>query len=64
MSPAHMANYVYELAREFNQFYHDFSVLNEPDQDVSLFRVELSQLTARVIKTAMDLLGIEVPERM
>ena len=64
MSPAQMANYVYELAKEFNQFYHEHSVLNEPDPDVSLFRLQLSELTARVIKTATGLLGIEVPERM
>ena len=64
MSPAQMANYVYELAKEFNQFYHEHSVLNEPDPDVSLFRLQLSELTALVIKTATGLLGIEVPERM
>jgi arginyl-tRNA synthetase len=64
MSPAQIANYVYDLAKEFNQFYHEHSVLNEPDQDVSLFRLQLSELTARVIKTATGLLGIEVPERM
>ena len=64
MSPAQMANYVYELAKEFNQFYHEHSVLNEPDPDVSLFRLQFSELTARVIKTATGLLGIEVPERM
>jgi arginyl-tRNA synthetase len=64
MSPAQIANYVYDLAKEFNQFYHDHSVLNEPDPDVSRFRLELSLLTSRVIKTAMNLLGIQVPERM
>ena len=64
MSPAQIANYTYELAKEFNQFYHDHSVLNEPDRDVSLFRLMLSELTARVIKTGMGLLGIKVPERM
>ncbi len=64
MSPAQIANYVYDLAKEFNQFYHDHSVLNEPDPDVSRFRLDLSLLTARVIKTAMGLLGIKVPERM
>ncbi|TVQ87778.1 MAG: arginine--tRNA ligase [Bacteroidetes bacterium] len=64
MSPALIANYVYELAKEFNQFYHDYSVLNEPDENISLFRLKLSGLTSKVIKTAMDMLGIEVPERM
>ncbi|TVQ06570.1 MAG: hypothetical protein EA361_19530, partial [Bacteroidetes bacterium] len=45
-------------------FYHEHSVLNEPDLNVSLFRVQLSLLTAGVVKTATGLLGIEVPERM
>lgn len=64
MSPALIANYVYDLAKEFNQFYHDHSVLNEPDADISRFRLDLSTLTAKVIRSAMNLLGIEVPERM
>jgi arginyl-tRNA synthetase len=64
MSPALIANYVYDLAKEFNQFYHDHSVLNEPNADISRFRLDLSILTVRVIKSAMNLLGIEVPERM
>jgi arginyl-tRNA synthetase len=64
MSPAQIANYVYDLAREFNQFYHDHSVLNEENTDISLFRLLLSQVTARVISTGMGLLGINVPERM
>ncbi len=64
MSPAMIANYVYDLAKEFNQFYHEHSVLNEPDLNISLFRVQLSLLTAGVVKTAMGLLGINVPERM
>ncbi|MFW5687698.1 MAG: arginine--tRNA ligase [Bacteroidota bacterium] len=64
MSPALVANYAYELAKAFNQFYHDHSVLNEPDENISLFRVQLSLLTATVIKNAMGLLGIDVPERM
>jgi arginyl-tRNA synthetase len=64
MSPAQIANYVYDLAREFNQFYHEYSVLNEPDPDISRFRLDLSRLTAQVIKTSMGLLGIDVPERM
>jgi arginyl-tRNA synthetase len=64
MSPALIANYVYELARAFNQFYHDYSVINEPDADVSLFRLKLCRFTAHVIRNAMQLLGIQVPERM
>jgi arginyl-tRNA synthetase len=64
MSPAQIANYVYDLAKEFNQFYHDHSVLNEPHADTSRYRLELSQVTANVIKTAMGLLGINVPDRM
>ncbi len=64
MSPARIANYVYELAKEFNQFYHDHSVLNEPDKDTTLFRLSLSALTAHVIKAGMSLLGIRVPDRM
>ena len=64
MSPAQIANFTYDLAKEFNQFYHDYSVLNEPDKDASCFRLNLSALTAKVIKTAMGLLGINVPDRM
>lgn len=64
MSPAQIANYVYDLAKEFNQFYHEHSVLNEPDRDVSRYRLGLSQLTAKVIKESMNMLGIQVPERM
>ena len=64
MSPARIANYVYEVAREFNQFYHDHSILNEPDQSVSDFRLCLSELTAQTIRNGMGLLGIRVPERM
>lgn len=63
-SPAIIANYVYDLCKTFNQFYHDHSVLNEPDRSVSDFRLMLSKLTARVICNGMSLLGIQVPERM
>lgn len=63
-SPAQIANYVYELCKEYNQFYHDHSVLNEPDKDVSDFRLQLSRLTATTIRNSMSLLGIDVPERM
>ena len=63
-SPALIANYTYELAKEFNQFYHDYSILKEDDDNVKVFRLELSRTVASVIKRALSLLGIEVPERM
>lgn len=64
MSPARIANYLYELCREFNQFYHEHSILNEPDMLLSDFRLKLAQLCAQTISNGMGLLGIEVPERM
>ncbi len=64
MNPASIANFLYELAREFNQFYHDHSILNEPDPAISDYRLQLARLTARVISNGMGLLGIEVPDRM
>ncbi|MDO4695547.1 arginine--tRNA ligase [Porphyromonas sp.] len=64
LSPALIANYTYELVKEYNQFYHDRSILNEPDIAKRALRLTLSSATAKVIKTAMSLLGIEVPERM
>ncbi len=63
-SPAIIANYVYELAKEYNQFYHDYSVLYETNSALRDFRILLSEQTAKVIQTALYLLGIEVPERM
>lgn len=63
-SPSGIANYAYELAKEYNQFYHDFSILREEDADVKAFRILLTRNVGKVIKTAMNLLGIEVPERM
>lgn len=63
-SPALIANYVYELVKEYNQFYHDFSILKETDGQKKAFRLLLSRSIAKVIKTGMGLLGIEVPERM
>ena len=63
-SPALIANYEYELVKEFNQFYHDFSILKEENEALKQFRLVLSASVARVIKTGMQLLGIEVPERM
>jgi len=63
-SPSGIANYCYELTKVFNQFYHDYSILNEPDADKRAFRLVLASNVAKVIKNAMALLGIEVPERM
>jgi arginyl-tRNA synthetase len=64
LSPAIIANYSYELAKEFNQFYHDYSILKEDNIDKRNFRLLLSSVTGEVIYNAMSLLGIEVPERM
>ena len=63
-SPALIANYVYDLAKEYNQFYHDYSILKEQDEKVRAFRLLLSATVADVICRGMSLLGIEVPERM
>ena len=63
-SPALIANYVYDLAKEYNQFYHDYSILKEQDDKVRAFRLLLSETVADVIKRGMGLLGIEVPDRM
>jgi arginyl-tRNA synthetase len=63
-SPALVANYCYELAREYNQFYHDYTILGEADISVRDFRLVLSRLTSEVLSTGMWLLGIEMPERM
>lgn len=63
-SPAVIANYIYELVKEYNQFYHDFSILKEENADLQHFRLVLSSTIADVIKKGMLLLGIEVPERM
>ena len=63
-SPSGIANYTYELAKEYNQFYHDFSILREENAETKAFRILLTRNVGKVIKTAMNLLGIEVPERM
>ncbi len=63
-SPAVIANYAYALACDFNSFYHDHSILNEADTDKRALRLVLAQTVAKVIKSAMALLGIEVPNRM
>ena len=63
-SPACIANYIYELVKEYNQFYHDYSILNEPDEKIKSLRLMLSSSVSNIIRSGMLLLGIEVPERM
>ena len=63
-SPALIANYIYDMAKEYNQFYHDFSILHEEDEALKTFRLVLSANVAKVIKSGTALLGMEVPERM
>lgn len=63
-SPSGIANYCYELTKEFNQFYHDYSILNADTEDEKTTRLVLAQNVAKIIKNGMELLGIEVPERM
>ncbi len=64
LSPAVIANYAYELAKEFNQYYHDTPILKEEDPAVLRYRLELIDVLARTLRTAMGLLGIRLPERM
>jgi arginyl-tRNA synthetase len=63
-SPAVLCNYAYALAQEFNSFYHDYSILNEADEQKKNLRLLLSAEVAKVLKHAMALLGIEMPARM
>ena len=63
-SPSGIANYTYDLAKEYNQFYHDYSILREENEETKAFRMLLTRNVGKVIKTAMNILGIEVPERM
>lgn len=63
-SPALIANYVYDLVKQYNQFYHDCSILREEDAAVCSLRLAISDAVARTVRTGMDLLGIRVPERM
>lgn len=63
-SPSVIANYTYDLVKEYNQFYHDFSILREENEVVKVFRVALSANVAKVVRLGMGLLGIEVPARM
>ena len=62
--PSIIANYAYDLVKEYNQFYHDFSILREENEALKVFRLALSANVGKIVKTAMGLLGIEVPERM
>ena len=63
-SPSGIANYCYELVKEYNQFYHDFSILREENESLKVFRLALSANVAKIVRLGMGLLGIEVPERM
>ena len=63
-SPAVIANYVYDLVKEYNQFYHEFSILKEENEELRAFRIALSEVVARTIAAGFSLLGIEMPERM
>ena len=64
LSPAVIANYAYELAKEFNQYYHDTPILKEENEAVLKYRLELIAVMARTLRSAMGLLGIQLPERM
>ena len=63
-SPAVITNYVYDLVKEYNQFYHEFSILKEENEELRAFRLALSEVVARTIAAGFSLLGIEMPERM
>ena len=63
-SPALIANYAYDLVKEYNQFYHDYSILREENADIRAFRLSLSRTVGDTVRRAMWLLGIDVPERM
>ena len=63
-SPSIIANYTYDLVKEYNQFYHDYSILREENEAVKVFRIALSANVAKVVRLGMNLLGIEVPYRM
>ena len=63
-APALVANYCYELVKEYNQFYHDFSILREEDEKKRLLRLVISRNVAKVLRLGMGVLGIEMPERM
>lgn len=64
LNPSLIASYAYDLGKQFNQFYHDHSILNEPDETIRHQRLLLAYLTSKVLKSAVGLLGIEMPEKM
>lgn len=64
LNPSLLANYAYDLGKQFNQFYHDHSILNEPDEQVMRQRLQLAYLTSMVLQKAVGLLGIEMPDKM
>ena len=63
-APSIIAQYTYELAKEYNRFYAEVSIFNEPEANCRQFRVVLSEQTAKIIRSGMGLLGIDVPDRM
>jgi len=63
-SPSVIANYIYELVKEYNQFYHDYSILREENESLKIFRLTLSSNVGKIIRIGMLLLGIEVPDRI
>jgi arginyl-tRNA synthetase len=63
-NPSLIANYIYDLVKEFNQFYHEYSILKEDDPEKKALRLVLSGVVSGVVKNGMELLGIEMPERM
>ena len=63
-APSFVANYCYDLAKTFNSFYAELTVMNEADEDKKKFRLALIQLVAQTLKKGMKLLGVDVPERM
>ena len=63
-NPGHVANYVYDLAKEYNQFYHECPIMKAEKEEEKSFRLRLSEKAAEVIRTSLELLGIDAPERM
>ncbi|MBK8955657.1 MAG: arginine--tRNA ligase [Saprospiraceae bacterium] len=64
LDPSHLANYLYQLAKEFHRYYHDYSILNADTEDLKFFRMFLSKHVSEILKQGMDCLGIEMPDRM
>ena len=64
MSPSIIANYCYDLVKEYNQFYHDYSILREENEGKKRLRLVLSANVAKIVRSGMNLLGIEMPESM